>query len=502
MQAYAVMDGGGVKGAALAGCLHAATNDGIEFIGFGGSSAGSIVSLLACVGYSGQELCRLMTTELKLSEVLRSVRAPLDRLQQLPADLAKLNLWNVFPTLAKYRATGKALQRDLGLTGCEDFEAALLDLVRAKLGADIRKDFTFSDLRARNLRPLKVVASDLSSRRPVVFSAVDEDAPVLSAVRGSMSYPFVFKPLLHNKRRFVDGGLCSNLPAFVFDKERTQDRRPLIAFDLVSPSNEPPAQYGMGEFVADLLETALEAGDYLRRQSKDFYRVEIPMPKGIGTLEFDISDEKLWSLVNIGYKSTSQFISLELASWKQAQNLVERLQALYAPAEEVRFLLQRFTDNLRSTLGITSVRASIMLPTGRGTRVVVYQVGMDADPDQDLEIEQDAGCSGQCWVDGEPAYADLEEAAADPASFGLTPLQQAKVRPDRKAMLSVPVFDRISVGERDNPDPPLLGVLSFDTDLTLAQLGWTVEDGIASNSLEQAIQISAGWSGIITKVLR
>jgi NTE family protein len=193
-----------------------------------------------------------MTTELKLSELLKSVKAPLDRLKQLPEDLAGLNWWNVYPTLGKYRATGKALQKDLGLTGGDDFEEALLKLMQAKLGNDIPKGFTFSDLRARGLRPLKVVASDLSSRRPVVFSAVDEDAPVLSAVRGSMSYPFIFKPLIHHERRFVDGGLCSNLPAFVFDTERAQDRRPLIAFDLVSPTKEPPNPYGMGEFVAEL----------------------------------------------------------------------------------------------------------------------------------------------------------------------------------------------------------------------------------------------------------
>jgi NTE family protein len=502
MQAYAVMDGGGVKGAALAGCLRAADDARIEFIGFGGTSAGSIVALLACVGYSGHELCQLMTTELKLSELLKSVKAPLDRLKQLPEDLAGLNWWNVYPTLGKYRATGKALQKDLGLTGCDDFEEALLKLVQAKLGNDIPKGFTFSDLRARGLRPLKVVASDLSSRRPVVFSAVDEDAPVLSAVRGSMSYPFIFKPLIHHGRRFVDGGLCSNLPAFVFDTERAQDRRPLIAFDLVSPTKEPPDPYGMGEFVADLLETALEAGDYLRRQSKDFYRVEIPTPEGIGTLDFDISTEKLGSLVEVGYNRTSQFIFQELAPWTQARNMVERLQALYAPAEEVRFVLQHFVDNLGSALGIAAARASITLPTGRGTRVVVYQVGMDTDPDQDLEIDQDAGCSGQCWVDKAPAYADLEEAAADPGAFGLTSQQQARVRPDGRSMLSVPIFDRIPVGERDNPDPPLLGVLSFDTDRTLTELNWTVQDGTASDSLEQAIQISSDWSGIITKVLR
>ena len=106
MQAYAVMDGGGVKGAALAGCLRAADDAKIEFIGFGGTSAGSIVALLACVGYSGHELCQLMTTELKLSELLKSVKAPLDRLKQLPEDLAGLNWLNVYPTLAACGLSG------------------------------------------------------------------------------------------------------------------------------------------------------------------------------------------------------------------------------------------------------------------------------------------------------------------------------------------------------------------------------------------------------------
>ena len=81
------------------------------------------------------------------------------------------------------------MRDDFGLTGCENFEKALLELVRRKLGDDIPEDFTFTDLAARKLRPLEIVASDLSSRKPVVFSAVDENAPVLSAVRGSMSYP-------------------------------------------------------------------------------------------------------------------------------------------------------------------------------------------------------------------------------------------------------------------------------------------------------------------------
>lgn len=56
MKAYGVFDGGGIKGAALAGALAAAEDQGIKFTGFGGTSAGSMVAFLAAVGYSGKEL--------------------------------------------------------------------------------------------------------------------------------------------------------------------------------------------------------------------------------------------------------------------------------------------------------------------------------------------------------------------------------------------------------------------------------------------------------------
>jgi predicted acylesterase/phospholipase RssA len=46
------------------------------------------------------------------------------------------------------------------------------------------------------------------------------DAPVVAAVRASASYPFVFEPVkTHDKCLLSDGGLASNLPAFLFAKE-------------------------------------------------------------------------------------------------------------------------------------------------------------------------------------------------------------------------------------------------------------------------------------------
>jgi NTE family protein len=85
-------------------------------------------------------------------------------------------------------------------------------------------------------------------------------------------------------------------------------------------------------------------------------------------------------LVNAGRAETGSFINRELAPWKQVQNEVERLQALYAPAKTVQFVLRQFAEDLMGLPGIASVRTAIRLPTDRGIRVVVDQYGMDHDP--------------------------------------------------------------------------------------------------------------------------
>ena len=70
MRANAIYAGGGVKGAALAGCLRAAEQQGVKFVGHGGTSAGSMVALMAAVGYTGEQLERILVEELDFRDLL------------------------------------------------------------------------------------------------------------------------------------------------------------------------------------------------------------------------------------------------------------------------------------------------------------------------------------------------------------------------------------------------------------------------------------------------
>ena len=507
MEAYAVLDGGGIKGAALAGCLKAAGDSGIKFIGYGGTSAGSIVALLGAAGYKGDELKRVLMDELNLGKALPAVRPRLDALRKLKHDMGPIGIRTAWK-LRRYKSLYKELSENFGFEDGRELRKTLLKLVRDKLGAGLGEYFDFYDFQRAGGVRLKIVASDLGSRTPAIFSNAggnEKNIAVLDAVRASMSYPFVFTPFKMGDRYFVDGGLCSNLPVFLFNDERKQDRRPLLAFDLETPPPVRTGSYNLGHLCLDMMDTALEAGDYLmRRASSNIYHIRIRIPQGIGTLDFDIGRDKLEQLFDKGVADTYTFLTRELAPWQQAQNLAERLQVLHAPPRDVKFILSQFAAQLERETGMASVRAQVMLPTGNGKRIVVYQYNMDNDPDQDLDLAEDAGATGNTWAKREPTIADLEDAAREQnyaIQWKMTQEQQAKIRKDRKAMLCVPIFDRVSVGTAERLKDSLIGTLSADTNLSLRAMMWIGEDGLTDKA-KHAVLIGIAWSGVLSRILR
>jgi NTE family protein len=309
-----------------------------------------------------------------------------------------------------------------------------------------------------------------------------------------MSYPFAFQPVRVGTRLLVDGGLCSNLPVFLFEKERQADRLPLLAFDLVSEGSFD-GEWSLGKYIARMVDTALEAGDYLMREVLcDVHHVPIPIPPETHALDFDVTEKELKHLFMLGYTTANEYIQQELAMWRQAANEIESIQAQHARPEEVQFVLKHFAQHLEREAKLSSVRSNVMLPTSGGARVVVYQFNMDSDADQDLELAEDAGCSGACWTTRKPAYADLEDAAAGDnyVKWKMTAAQQAKVRHDRRTMVSIPIF-------APGSDDRLVGVLSADSSTSIARKGRLRQP--KEEVLTQIIEIGKKWAVVLTAML-
>lgn len=514
MHAYGIFDGGGVKGAALAGCLAAAQEQGIQFVGYGGTSAGSMVALLAEVGYTGQELGELLI-DLDFRDLLDDKGEQLARARASVSNAAQRfrrgGCWGRLRAICAARPLSRMLGEELGLDSGEALKRYLFERIKEKhSGLSGHADITFEHLEAAGCLPLKIVASDITRRRPAIFSRQQTDygASVLDAVRASTSYPFAFRPVVKNGRCLVDGGLASNLPAFLFDEEYRETRVPALAFDLTAPPGSDLEGYDFGRFSSDLLATALEASDeLLRRVLRGVHHVPVETPPGIETLNFAISRDDRRRLYDAGYKAATEFLNrFELLQRVKAagDEMKRQLQVEFGSPQLYQPVLYGLAKQVEAETQARKVRAHVMLPTGRPklTRIVVYGYGMDHDADADLELAENAGCSGVAWAQRAPAIADLEEAAVSPEDWGMTLVQHAKVPANRKAMLCVPIHRQRRTDETGTPMP--IATLAVDTVTALARTGWLARSP-GSEDLspsQEVVAIMVSWANVLYRLLR
>ena len=249
-RADGVFEGGGVKGIAFAGAIAAAERDaGVqEWVNLAGTSAGSIVAALLVAGYDATGIQKLLA-EAKYSRF---------------ADTGPGGVWvsGVFNAVLRMRgaAPGKYFLEWLN-------ERLAASPLARELG---KTELTFADVRRRDLPPreevpevsdakyerakyrLHVIGSDVTTGRMIILPddlpeyadengrPFDKDTfPVVEAVRMSMSYPFLFTPVvLHREGKpvyVVDGGLLSNFPIWLFDSPNP--KRPTWGFRLHGGSN-------------------------------------------------------------------------------------------------------------------------------------------------------------------------------------------------------------------------------------------------------------------------
>ena len=135
---------------------------------------------------------------------------------------------------------------------------------------------------------------------------------VAKALRMSCGIPFFFEPikLSDNKGEciFVDGGILSNFPFWIFDNGNKQ--RPLIGLKLSNPREDMPPQKiknGLNLFEA-LFSTMKNAHDerYISRKHERNI-VFIPVEEYSAT-QFDLDEETKEALMEIGRKRTSKFL--------------------------------------------------------------------------------------------------------------------------------------------------------------------------------------------------
>lgn len=285
MHINAVFEGGGVKGIALAGAISAAQDHDVQFQQMAGTSSGSIVASCLAAGYTGEELKKIII--------------------QTPFQSFLKRSW-IYNT----KVIGPAIRLMLkkGLYSGEALEHWIYTILADK------KIRTFGDLPSGKLR---IIASDISQGKLLVLPDDIEQYginpakfSIAKAVRMSCSIPYFFDPVIIRKTNYiVDGGLLSNFPLWLFDKQNTKvNFFPTIGFQLVGKNDK--AKHSITDPISmfqALFSTMMGAHDERYIEKHNLFRtVKIPT-LGVGTTEFDITVEKSMELFQAGYAAADLY---------------------------------------------------------------------------------------------------------------------------------------------------------------------------------------------------
>ena len=101
------------------------------------------------------------------------------------------------------------------------------------------KCFRFEDMKI----PLGVVATDLAMGDPVFFR---DRGDVVMPIRASCSYPGLFRPLLHEGKLLVDGGISMEVPALLL---RQMGATHVVSIHLPMQQSAAPGVHNMFEVI-------------------------------------------------------------------------------------------------------------------------------------------------------------------------------------------------------------------------------------------------------------
>ena len=168
------LGGGGARGLAHIHALLALDDLGIKPVAISGTSIGAIIGVGYAAGMNAEDILEFMVKSLgNRGELLA-------------------RLWRLRP-----KGLGGVQIRFNG-PGRVDLESVLKVFLPEKLPQN------FEDLKI----PLTVIATDYYAQKPAVFST----GPLIPAIAGSAAIPALFRPIMHQGRVLIDGGIANPVP--------------------------------------------------------------------------------------------------------------------------------------------------------------------------------------------------------------------------------------------------------------------------------------------------
>ena len=307
---FGVFEGGGVRGAALAGAHEAAIAAGVTFGAVAGTSAGSVVAAMIAAG-AGPKFINDAMMRKRFADFL----IPLERDKEVFTEVHPV-LRNVSSLLLGRAREILNVALRAGTYSSLHVQEWMEEQLHSILEIEGSQRVEFRHLPI----PLYVVASDIASRGVHLWSRdTTPTDSVAFAVRCSSSIPLFFQAVRADGNAvYVDGGLLSNLPAFVFSQANKDTMRSVLSKVLAFRMRDEDASlptdrlHNILEFGERMIATTIGGSTSIQLLLQpDVYTVHIDTGQIRATDFKTITDENKETLRRAGYSAVQQFIGEE-----------------------------------------------------------------------------------------------------------------------------------------------------------------------------------------------
>ena len=273
-----VLSGGGAKGMTHIGIIRALEENNIPIDYITGTSMGAIIGSLYAMGYSPDDMETLLRSE----------------------DFKRWYSGQVEPKYGYYFKQNRPTPEFFNIRfSFKDSLHIKPQILPTSMVNPIQMNLVFVELFARATAacngdfnrlfvPFRCIASDVYNKRPLIMRKGD----LGDAVRASMSFPFVFKPIEIDSVLAYDGGIYNNFPTDIM----REDFRPEVIIGSVVAAN--PSKPKENDLMSQLENMIMQKTDYTLPDSLGI--IMTFKYDDVSLLDFD----RLQELHDIGYNRT------------------------------------------------------------------------------------------------------------------------------------------------------------------------------------------------------
>lgn len=255
-----LLSGGGFKGFAYVGVIKAFEELNVKFKILCGTSIGSIFCLLI----------NLKFTSKKILEILKKIKYN--------------ELFYAKPSIDN-------LLLNFGFSDGNYATSIIKYILKKRVG---NENITFRQLYDKTKQELIITSLCLNDSDIEFFSYKNyPNMCVYKAIRMSISLPYIYKPVIYNDKYYVDSGIADNLPLYNFNEDTT------LAILLCSKDTYKKDITNLKNYTTSIIEFLFS--------KQIMYKNIIKLVTNINSLDYNISNDDIENLINIGYNTIHKY---------------------------------------------------------------------------------------------------------------------------------------------------------------------------------------------------